>query len=157
MSTPIDPSSPDATDAVPLIRGRSLPASLLQFSFARSGGPGGQNVNKLATKAQLRIHLADLVPVLGPDAVLRLRQIAGSYLTDNLEILITDSTTRSQHTNRQACIQRLRALLIAALTPPRIRRATKPTRGSHLRRIASKKHHGSLKATRRGPADADHL
>ena len=151
--------SPEPTDNQPETGLRvspavTVPMGLLGFVFSRSGGPGGQNVNKLATRAQLRVALADLRPIIGPAACERLRQLAGSRLTAGGLLLISDEQTRSQQMNRQACLERLRTLLLQALTPPRLRRRTKPSRGSKTRRLEGKKRDAQVKRHRRGPGEA---
>ncbi len=140
---------------LPLKGGRVLPLAVLHFTFARSGGPGGQGVNKLSTKVQMRVAVKDLEPVLGPSATARLRQLGRPWLTAQDELLLTHEATRSQHTNRQACVQRLRGLLLAALTPPRPRRATRPTAGARRRRRQAKEHRAAQKRARGERWDAN--
>jgi ribosome-associated protein len=131
--------------------GVTLPQTLLGFSFSCSGGPGGQNVNKLATRAQLRVALADLQPILGAPVCARLRRLAGARVTLAGDLLLTDEGTRSQQMNRQACLERLRELVLHALTPPRPRKRTKPSRGARARRLETKRHRAQTKQHRRGP------
>ena len=120
-----------------LAPGVRVPQGLLTFSFAASSGPGGQNVNKRATKAELRLPLWALpIPA---DALLRLTALAGRRLTDTGELVITSDEQRSQSQNRAACLQRLRELLVQALARPKRRRPTRPTRGSVERRLESKR------------------
>jgi ribosome-associated protein len=135
--------------------GRLVPERLLQFNYARSSGPGGQNVNKVSTKVQLRVSLADLAPILGPAATRRLRRLAGRRITAEGELLLIDDATRSQHVNRQTCVERLRELLVIALSPPPPRIATHPSPGSHRRRAASKERRAVLKRQRRRPSESD--
>ncbi|OGR63261.1 MAG: hypothetical protein A2X31_11205 [Elusimicrobia bacterium GWB2_63_22] len=128
-----------------------LPPGSLEEKFVRSGGHGGQNVNKVATTVQLRFSpaLAGL-----PYAVLsRLRTLAGSKLTDEGDILIVASEYRTQEQNRQAARARLQELLARAFRPPRPRHATRPTRGSKQRRLESKKRRSDVKKDRRGAGD----
>lgn len=123
----------------------------LVFTFARGGGPGGQHVNKTSTKAQLRVLLRDLHG-LAPDAMNRLRALAASHLVgegDDEAILIADHSTRSQADNREACLVRLKTLVSMAAKRPKVRRATKPTRGSKERRLDAKKREGEKKRDRR--------
>ena len=115
-----------------------IPAGELQTFFARSGGPGGQNVNKVNTKATLCWDLANS-SVLYPGATARLRALAGSRLTDAGILQITSQVHREQGRNLQACRERLRHLILEALKPPTIRKPTQPTRGSQRRRLNDKK------------------
>ena len=139
---------------IPLAPGVSLPESTVRFTFSRSSGPGGQNVNKLSTKAQLHVPLAALRERIGDGATMRLASLAGpARLTAEGEVMITADDTRSQRMNRSLCIERLRDLVLQALRPPRLRRRTRPTRGSKERRIESKKRRGAIKSHRRDPRD----
>ena len=114
-----------------------LPDADLSISFVRSAGPGGQNVNKLATAAQLRFNL-DGTGVLSPAVKSRLRTLAGRRVTDEGEILIIARNHRTQEGNRREALARLHALIDAARVEPKLRRATKPTKASKERRLAGK-------------------
>ena len=138
--------------AVSIGGGRSIDGSALVFSFVRSSGPGGQNVNKRATKAQLRVSVEDLgLPMM---AAVRLRKLAGGAITLDDVLLISCDETRSQGRNRQGCIDQLRAMVNAAMVVPKKRKKTKPTRGSVERRIGEKKRRGEIKK-RRGSTGED--
>lgn len=129
-------------------RGHFIPPGALEEKFVRSGGHGGQNVNKVATTVQLRFS-----PALSglPYAVIdRLKALAGGKLTAEGDIMIVASEYRTQEQNRQAARARLDELLDRAFRPPRPRRATKPTRGSRQRRLESKKRRSDVKKDRRG-------
>lgn len=119
--------------------------------YVRSSGPGGQNVNKRSTKAQLRIRL-DRIP-LDHRARARLIEHGRAYLVGDEVLLIESDETRSQSRNRQACMDKLRALVVRALVVPKVRRATKPTRGSVRRRLEEKKQRSETKRRRRPPED----
>ena len=145
----VSPLSPNDVEIAP---GVTLPAAALRWSFARSGGPGGQNVNKVATKAVLRVALDDLRLVLPDWAVGRLVTLAGSLATE-AELILSADNSRSQLSNRKACLGKLRALVVEALNRPRKRKATRPSQASIRRRLEAKKQRGRLKQTRQRPRD----
>jgi ribosome-associated protein len=126
-----------------------IPDEELEWKFIRSSGPGGQNVNKVASAAQLRF-LLPLNATLPVAARNRLRRLAGSKLIDDGSILFKSMSERSQEQNRRAAEGRLEALIRAALVEPKIRKKTRPTQGSKERRIASKKRRGVTKQQRGG-------
>ncbi|MCM2268069.1 MAG: aminoacyl-tRNA hydrolase [Elusimicrobiales bacterium] len=124
-----------------------LPPGSFEEKFVRSGGHGGQNVNKVATAVQLRFSPAlSGLPFPVQD---RLRALAGSRLTGDGDIVIIASEYRTQEQNRQAARDRLKELVARALRPPKHRHATKPTRGSKRRRLESKKRRSDVKRDRR--------
>jgi len=130
--------------------GASVAPEALDFTFVRGGGPGGQHVNKTSTKAVLRVLLA-AIDGLDDGGLSRLRALAGSHLVgDGVDeaILISDHSTRSQADNREACLARLKTLVSMAAKRPKVRKKTKPTRGSVERRIESKKREGEKKRDR---------
>ena len=139
---------PDAVEIVPGVR---LSESAMRFRYARSSGPGGQNVNKVNTKAELWVPL-DALFGLNPRATDRLKQMAGKRLTTAGEIHIASDTERTQEANRAAVLERLRALLRQAVHEPKARKKTKPSRASKRRRLDAKKRRGEVKANRRGGA-----
>ena len=129
-----------------------IPDDELEWKFIRSSGPGGQNVNKVASAVQLRFLLARNTSL--PVAVRnRLRRLAGQRLIDDGSILLSARAERSQEQNRRAALERLAALIRAALVEPKIRKKTRPSRASMERRIESKKRRGATKAQRGGGWD----
>ncbi|HTY51100.1 MAG TPA: alternative ribosome rescue aminoacyl-tRNA hydrolase ArfB [Steroidobacteraceae bacterium] len=124
----------------------SIPDGEIAFAFIRSAGPGGQNVNKVATAVQLRFDLAH--SVLPQAAQQRLRQLAGRRLNDDGTVLITARSHRSQERNREEALERLRALIRAALAAPKPRRPTRPTFASRQRRLQAKAHDQKVKRLR---------
>ncbi|MDR2216444.1 MAG: aminoacyl-tRNA hydrolase [Nevskiaceae bacterium] len=118
-----------------------------QITFVRSAGPGGQNVNKVATAAQLRFFL-DRSNRLDEAGKARLRHLAGRRLTDAGDLLIIARNHRTQEGNRREALARLETLLIAARHVPKVRKATKPTRASQQRRVSNKLRAGRMKSLR---------
>lgn len=141
------PQDQEQAGGIGLAPGVRVPPEALVFSFASSSGPGGQNVNKRATKAELRVRMADLP--LPADALERLASLAGRRLTDAGEIVIAADEFRSQVRNRDACLERLRELIVRAMVRPRARRKTKPGRGAVERRLQEKRHRSERKQARR--------
>jgi ribosome-associated protein len=127
---------------VPVIDDRDL-----SWSFVRGAGPGGQNVNKVATTAQLRFNLLSS-QALDAAGKQRLRLLAGRRITTDGELLIVARTHRTQEGNRREALARLQELLTRAALPPRPRVATRPTRGSQLRRVDQKVQHKQRKQLR---------
>jgi ribosome-associated protein len=127
-----------------------IPESDLTISFVRGTGPGGQNVNKVSTTAQLRFNLAG-TRLLDEPARARLRALAGHRLVGESEgeILIVARNHRTQEGNRREALERLQELVARALQPPKTRRPTRPTRASKERRIAGKLHRQRNKQLRR--------
>ena len=112
----------------------------IEIGFVRASGPGGQNVNKLATKIQMRVDLDRLIG-LGSDDLARVREVLKSRLDGDGRLLVMSQETRDQARNREDCAVKVAGLLRAALVRPKLRRRTKPTRASKERRIEAKRHH----------------
>jgi ribosome-associated protein len=123
--------------------------SEVHFEFIRASGPGGQNVNKVASAVQLRFDVARS-PSLPDDVRRRLVRLAGRRMSDEGVLIITARRFRSQDRNRQDAVDRLIKLIRKAAETPRVRRKTKPTPGSKDRRLEEKRRRGKTKI-HRGP------
>ena len=132
----------------------ALPESALEERFLAATGPGGQNVNKVATAVELRFEAARS-PHLAPDVKARLQRLAGRRWTGEGAILITSDRHRSQALNREDAREKLAELVRAALVRPRPRRPTRPTLGSVRRRLAAKAHRADITAGRERPGGED--
>ena len=130
----------------------ALDESEIQESFIAASGPGGQNVNKVATAVQLRFDMANS-PSMSDDVKMRLARIAGRRLTNEGVIVLVAQQFRSQERNRQDALDRLVAMIQEAAVPPVPRRPTRPTLGSKKRRLESKTRRGAIKAMRSGPSE----
>lgn len=128
-----------------------IPEEELHWTFARSGGPGGQNVNKVASKAILHWDFAGNT-TLPAEVKARLRGRQGNRITSEGQFVIQGQRYRDQAKNVEDCRERLRAMILEVLTPPTPRKATRPSRGSKLRRLAAKKQQSQRKAGRRRPS-----
>jgi ribosome-associated protein len=132
---------------IPVTDQISLEDSEIEESFLAGSGPGGQNVNKVATAVQLRFDAA-ASPSLPPAVKERLRRVAGRKMTDAGVIVITANRFRTQERNRADAIERLVEMIALATHVPRTRRPTRPTRASKERRLDAKKRRGSVKSLR---------
>jgi ribosome-associated protein len=129
-----------------------IPAAELAWRFSRSSGPGGQGVNTTDSRVELSWDLAGS-PMLSPAMRERALERLAARLVNGV-VTITASEHRSQLRNREAAAARLGGLVAAAIAPPpRVRRATRPTKGSVERRISEKKRRGQIKKGRRGDVD----
>ena len=133
---------------IDLGHGAAVPESALRLQYSRSSGPGGQNVNKVNTRAQLWVAVSAITG-LRESAVARLRRLAGQRITIADELHLVAETERTQEGNRGAVLDRLRLLIAEAVKEPKRRKKTKPSRGSKERRLKGKKVSGEIKSKRR--------
>jgi ribosome-associated protein len=140
---------------IPITSEISLDEGELTETFARASGPGGQNVNKVATAVQLRFD-ARHSPSLPPAVRERLEELAGNLATDEGVIVITARRSRSQAENRADALERLVDLIRRAARPATPRRPTKPTRANKLERLETKRRRALTKRLRSARIGADH-
>jgi ribosome-associated protein len=148
MTAPPDEPNSQQPRGIEVAPGIRVTDDNIRLQYARSSGPGGQNVNKVNTKTELWIPISALVG-LKDSARDRLIKLAGHRLTQSGEIHIAADNHRTQEANRAEAFDRLRELLLQALHEPKRRRKTKPSKGSKQRRIDSKKRRGEIKSNRR--------
>ncbi len=153
---PIDPPPP-STGSLEIAPGLHIHDSEVTFTATRSSGPGGQNVNKVNTRMELRLA----VEVLGGPgrlshaAMERFRRLAAGRINKEEELILASGRFRSQARNKQACLDLLRELVLEARVVPRPRRPTRPGRGAVQRRLREKKIRGEIKQRRQRPSRDD--
>lgn len=135
-----------------------IPPDEIYYDFVRSSGPGGQNVNKVATAVQLRFDARNS-KILEPEVRERLYRLAGTRVNSAGEIIIIARRFRSQQRNREDALLRLMNLIEKAGIPPKVRRKSRPTKASKARRLDAKKRRSGIKKLRRHSSmdDADEL
>jgi ribosome-associated protein len=134
-------------EITPTIR---IPLNEFEWSFARSGGPGGQNVNKVASKAVLRWNFATS-PSIPEEVKCRFRERFPSRITTEGQLVLASELTRDQGRNREDCLEKLAAMLRTAAKRPKVRRPTKPSKASKRRRVEAKRRQSARKSGRRTP------
>ncbi|MBI2391299.1 MAG: aminoacyl-tRNA hydrolase [Deltaproteobacteria bacterium] len=136
-------------DPIVVAPGVIVPEAALEVRAVRASGPGGQNVNKVSSKVELRVDLGQ-VSGLSPGAWQRLRAATATRRDADDRLMITSQLTRDQGRNLEDAREKVRALIAAALVEPKKRRPTKPSRGSVERRLSEKQRTARTKALRRG-------
>ena len=127
----------------------TIPAGELSLAFARSGGPGGQNVNKVSSKVDLRWNPTTSAALTFDDRTWLLAKLANRLTTDGT-LIVTSTATRDQIKNRDDAMSKLALIVRSALERPKLRRPTKPSRGAKRRRVEDKRHRSEIKRNRRG-------
>jgi ribosome-associated protein len=137
----------ESPDHIELAPGAFAPAAAIRVQYSRGRGPGGQNVNKVNTRAQIWIKVSE-IRGLAPAALLRLRQSAASHLLASDELHFASDRNRTQEANRADVFQRIGALIEAAMIEPLPRRKTRPTRAARRRRLDTKRRRAEIKSKR---------
>jgi ribosome-associated protein len=134
---------------LPITSEITIPAKELRWTFVRSSGPGGQNVNKVASRAVLRWNVLESRSI--PEAVKARLRLLHPRITSSGEVVISSQRFRDQDRNRGDCLEKLRHIILRAMTPPKPRKLSRPTRGSREARLANKKRRAATKSLRRKP------
>ncbi|HEU4732087.1 MAG TPA: alternative ribosome rescue aminoacyl-tRNA hydrolase ArfB [Kofleriaceae bacterium] len=130
----------------------TIPAGELAFAFSRSGGPGGQNVNKVSSKVELRWNPMTSAALTAEERAWLIKRLK-SRLTSDGTLIVTSTATRDQLKNRDDATSKLALIVRAALDRPKPRRATRPSRAAKRRRVADKRHHAEIKRSRASSGD----
>ncbi len=145
------PTDADTATGIDLGGGLVLPMDRIALTASRATGPGGQNVNRRATRISLRVAMADLEALIGTEAAHRLRRLAGWRITESDELLLHCDEHRTQGANRRAGIQRLVELVRQARTRPKRRIPTRTPRSVKRQRLEGKRKRATIKQQRRRP------
>ena len=129
--------------------GLTIPDGELEIAFARSAGPGGQNVNKVSSKVDLRWSPVTSEVLTEVDRALLVDKLKNRLTNDGV-LIVTSTKTRDQIKNREDALSKLALIVRAALDRPKARKATKPSKGSKRRRVEAKRHRSEIKRNRRG-------
>src|SRR5262245_51946546 len=138
------------SDAITVSDTVRVPAGALSVRAVRSSGPGGQNVNKVASKIDLRVDL-EAIEGLSDRARERLRRAAANRLDTDGRLIVTSQESRDQSRNLEIAREKVRRLVTTALHEPRVRRATRPSAAAKEQRLATKKRRASIKGWRGRP------
>jgi ribosome-associated protein len=141
-------SEESTTNVVSIGKGVEIPLSEISFTFSRSGGPGGQNVNKVNSKAIMRWSVTNTQHVPA-EIISRFMHKYGTRVTLEGDLVLSSQRYRDQPSNVSDCLEKLQEMLSSVLERPVVRRATKPTRSSQIKRVDTKREHSKRKAQRR--------
>ena len=130
----------------------TIPAGELEIAFSRSGGPGGQNVNKVSSKVDLRWNPTTSMALTHDDRALLLERLRSRLTTDGT-LIVTSTLTRDQLKNREDAMSKLTLIVRTALERQKPRKPTKPSKGAKRRRVADKRHNSEIKRNRTGRGD----